>query len=303
MRAMNKLLRTGLLTLPVIGARLREILDHRAPHPPGDASSPYPSLADVARRADGIFGRRTAVPGIDLRTDAQLELLEKLKNYYSELPFSEHPQSKLRYYFDNPMFGHADAIFLYAMLRHFKPRKVIEVGSGFSSALMLDVIDSYPDVTTSLTFCEPFPARLQSLLRETDLHSNKVVVAPIQDVPLEIFDELESGDFLFLDTTHIVKTGGDVNTDFFEILPRIAAGVYVHIHDIFFPFEYPREWVERQRAYTEIYIARAFLMYNDHFQIELFPNYLIQRQPAWFSAEMPLCLRNPGGSLWLRKVR
>ncbi|NJR65857.1 MAG: class I SAM-dependent methyltransferase, partial [Leptolyngbyaceae cyanobacterium CRU_2_3] len=111
------------------------------------------------------------------------------------------------------------------------------------------------------------------------------------------------GDILFIDSTHVAKTGSDVNYIFGEILPNLQTGVYIHIHDIFYPFEYLREWVLQGWAWNECYFLKAFLQYNQTFKIVLFNTFLEHRRPDWFRSHMPLCMKNLGGSIWLKKVR
>jgi len=140
-----------------------------------------------------------------------------------------------------------------------------------------------------------------SLLKEGDRARIRIVPSRLQDVPLATFEALESNDILFIDSTHVGKTGSDVNHLFFEILPRLASGVHVHVHDIFYPFEYPKEWVYKGRAWNEAYMTRAFLQYNAAFRIALMNTFMQRFHADFFREKMPLCLRNPGGSLWLRR--
>src|SRR5690606_17050723 len=110
-----------------------------------------------------------------------------------------------------------------------------------------------------------------------------------------------ANDILFIDSTHVSKINSDVNYIFFEILPRLASGVYIHFHDIFFPFEYPKAWVYEGRAWNEAYILRAFLQYNNAFSVVLMNTFMDQFHKSFFREHMPLCLINPGGSIWIRK--
>jgi hypothetical protein len=141
------------------------------------------------------------------------------------------------------------------------------------------------------------------LLTPADAKQITLLETPLQEVPLSTFEALEANDILFIDSTHVCKTGSDVNRLIFEILPRLQAGVYIHIHDMFYPFEYPKSWVLEGRAWNELYLVRAFLQNNDTFEIAAFNNYLTLMHRDWFQQHMPLCLKNTGGSLWLRKCR
>src|SRR5262249_51820098 len=161
-------------------------------------------------------------------------------------------------------------ITLYGMIRHLKPQRIVEVGSGFSSAVMLDTSDRFFGGTISCTFIEPHPERLSSLLREGDREKHRVLARPVQDVDLEPFPELAANDILFVDSSHVAKVHSDVNRIFFEILPALAEGVSVQFHDIFYPFEYPKEWVYGGRAWNESYLLRAFLQYNRSFQVQFY---------------------------------
>jgi len=128
----------------------------------------------------------------------------------------------------------------------------------------------------------------------------RIIGDTVQSVPLDTFKKLQAGDILFVDSTHVSKTGSDVNHILFEILPVLNPGVIIHFHDIFYPFEYPKEWVLRGYNWNEDYILRAFLMYNNAYEIKLFPDYLHRHHKEVF-AELPLTYKNTGGSFWLEK--
>jgi len=300
---LRTLIRNTIARLPIIGTWYEAHRLYRTPFPPGHYSNPYPSLTEISKWEERIFTARDTIPGVELRLADQFQLLNRLAEYYKEQPFRDEKDPSTRYYFLNPMFAYADGIFLYLLLRHFRPARVIEIGSGFSSALMLDVAERFLAPQPQFTFIDPAPTRLEALLSAKDRERVQILARPVQEVPLTLFDQLGKNDILFLDTSHIAKTGSDVTFEMFEILPRLKPGTIVHIHDILHSFEYHREWIYAQRGYNEVYFVQAFLMYNDAFRIELFPNDLIRRNPEWFERHMPLCLRNPGGSLWLSKVR
>jgi predicted O-methyltransferase YrrM len=201
------------------------------------------------------------------------------------------------------MYGRGDAAILSAVIRELRPRRIIEVGSGFSSACALDTVDDL-NVETSFTFIEPYPeARLHGLLRTND-HSHVTIHAKgVQDIDLSVFDELESGDLLFLDTTHVSKTGSDVNHELFQILPRLRSGVIIHFHDVFWGWEYPVEWVQENRSWNELYLLRAFLMHNDAYSILMFNDMMYQLYREKVLAASP-SFRGPygtGAGLYLRK--
>jgi predicted O-methyltransferase YrrM len=268
---------------------------------PGHFYSPIPSLAEIRARETELFGTPpSSLPGINLRGEDQLALIRKLARFYPEMPFPREQSPKWRYWFENWAYSYADAIYLYSMLRHLSPRRVIEIGSGFSSAAMLDAADRWlPE--TSFTFIDPDTSTLDAVLRPSDRERATIIRSRLQEVPLSTFDALTANDILFIDSTHVSKTGSDVNRIIFEILPRLASGVYIHFHDVFYPFEYPKEWVYEGRAWNEDYILRAFLEFNDSFEIVLFGTWLAHFHRELLTELMPLTLENPGGSLWIVK--
>ena len=167
---------------------------------------------------------------------------------------------------------------------------------------MLDTNELFFDNQIQLTFIDPYPKTLRSLMRSEDEERAEILEIPIQDVSLDRFRGLEPGDILFVDSTHVSRVGSDVNRIIFEILPSVKPGVLIHFHDIFYPFEYPKAWILEGRVWTEAYLLRAFLEYNNAFEIALFGTYLARFHKAFFEQHMPLCLKDTGGSLWLRRV-
>jgi len=269
---------------------------------PGHFYSPIPDLAELSRRASQIFREGVVdVPGIDLREKEQLVLLKRLRKFYSSQPFTDEKTAGLRYYFNNPQYSYSDAIFYHCMLRELEPRHVIEVGSGFSSCVALDTDDVHLGRTLELTCIEPYPEALKALLKPGDTERISLLPVAVQDVEPKVFARLKRNDILFIDSTHVVKVGGDVNRIIFEVLPALASGVYVHVHDVFYPFEYPRHWFDEGRVWSEAYLLRAFLQYNSEFEIVLFNTYLEMRFRSLFERQFPLCLKNPGGSIWIRR--
>jgi hypothetical protein len=306
-QAMLALLAKGVDRLDVIDVFLRSEEFNRNRHPmvfapPGHFYSPHPGPAEIAAHR-GFDWDRAALPGIDLREAGQLQLLDALAMHYPALPFGDRPGGATRYGYDNNSYSYGDGVLLFCMLQHLKPRRIIEVGSGNSSCAILDAVDRMPGSGTSVTFIEPYPKLLQSLLRPGDLGRHTLHAQGLQQCPLALFQKLEAGDVLFVDSSHVAKLGSDVNYLVFEILPALAPGVWVHIHDIFFPFEYPPQWYDEGRAWNEAYVLRAFLEFNEAWRIELFSSFMLRRQRAWFEAHMPIILRNWGGQIWLSRQR
>ncbi|WP_197029842.1 class I SAM-dependent methyltransferase [Paenibacillus sp. 1-18] len=280
---------------------LLEVQQYKSWVPPGHYYSPIPALDEVKSQEDKIFKcKPTEIPGIDLNTEEQFMLFDAFKEYYRDLPFSDEKQDNFRYYLNNPFFSYSDGIFLYCILRHFKPKKIIEIGSGFSSAATLDVNERYFNNELVCTFIEPYPERLQSLLKAND--RVRIIEKKLQEVDLSEFATLSAGDILFIDSTHVSKTGSDVNYIFFEILPLLKKGVFIHFHDILYPFEYLKEWVYEGRAWNEVYMLRSFLQYNNAYKIKFWSSYLINFYKEDYNKFMPQCFKNTGGSIWLQKM-
>ena len=271
--------------------------------PPGHFYSPIPDIDVVDRyKATMLNLDTTTVPGIDLQVPRQLALLESFAAYRDDLPFRDEPTPGLRYYFGNPYFSYGDAIILYSMLRHRHPRRIVEVGSGFSSAVMLDTNEHFCRHSIAMTFIDPYPDRLLSLLSDADVRRHDVISTVVQDVPLEKFTSLEAGDVLFIDSSHVVKVGSDVAHLVTAVLPRLRRGVLIHFHDVFWPFEYPEAWIRAGRAWNEAYLLKAFLQFNHAFELLFFNSYIAAHHAAEAARHLPLFLTNPGAGLWLEKT-
>lgn len=270
-------------------------------YPPGHFYNPIISIDEIKIDENRIWDKEKidGILGIDLNTKEQIKLVKEFYKIYEDLPFKKEKTSKLRFYYGNKFYSYTDAIFLYSMIRYYNPKKIVEVGSGFSSALMLDVNELFFDNKINLTFIEPYPDRLMGLIKENE-KSTTIIKNKIQETPINIFKELSSGDILFIDSSHIVKTGSDVSFIINEVLPILNKGVIVHFHDIFYPFEYPKSWVFGGRNWNESYFIKSFLMYNNSFEIMLFSSYL-HKHHSYIFEYIPLCYKNSGGNLWIRK--
>lgn len=238
---------------------------------------------------------------IEFNKEKQTSLLHGFVPFYNEMPFGEKPEHGLRFGFDNVFFTYADAIGMYCMMRNMRPARIIEIGSGFSSALLLDTNERFFDGQIDISFIEPDPERLKANLKANEQVT--IIEKKIQEVDLAFFDKLEAGDFLLIDTSHVSKSGSDVNHIYFNILPHLKLGVFVHIHDIFFPFEYPEKWVvEERRGWNEVFLLRAFLAYNSAFRMVFFNDYIQQSEGPFLAEQMPLFLQRNStvcGGLWM----
>lgn len=278
--------------------------------PPGHYYSPLPCFESLKRDAARLYARADSVdvPAIDYRPQEQIQLLKSLGRYHETQPFTNDAQAGRRYGFHNDFFGYTDGIAYHCLLRHLAPRRVIEVGSGHSSCVLLDTNELFFDSQIRCTFIEPHPERLNSLLRPKERQAIEIVEKPVESIGPGVFATLQPGDILFIDSSHVSKAGSDVNHLFFEIMPSLPVGVHIHIHDIYHPFEYPRQWFDEGRAWNEAYLTRAFLMYNDSFRITYSTNYLTRFHPDAVSEAFPLygswAATWPtanGASLWLTR--
>lgn len=276
--------------------------------PLGHYYSPIPDIDDIHRRYEAIFGGDPLdLPGIDLDLDRQWQVHRALAPLAADIELASDADEAAargdRYWADNPSLGPADGLALTLVLRHHRPARLVELGSGFSSACMLDARDRYLDGRLDLTFVDPYMGQFDELLHERDRDPGhgSFTRLPVgtQDVDLEVFRQLGAGDVLFVDSTHVARTGSDVNRIFFGILPALAPGVLVHVHDVFPGFEYPVPWVLERRGWTEQYVLRAFLQYNSAFRVHWWPTLLHAVADADERARHPELERLVGGSIWL----
>lgn len=269
----------------------------------------YQPIPDTRDLTEAVFARRTEMVGVDLRDQAQCELLETFaaayKAEYDALP-REKSGEPYNFYLNNGTYASVDAEILYSMVRHFKPRRMIEIGSGFSTYLAAQAVlknESADGVKCKLTAIEPYP---NDVLAAGFPGMSELVREKVQTAPLSLFEALEANDILFIDSSHVLKIGSDVQYEFLEILPRLKPGVVVHVHDIFLPAEYPREWVfKHQRFWNEQYLLQAFLSFNTSFEVLFGGSYMHQKHAdklgkAIASYDQKTCWP---GNFWLRRVK
>jgi hypothetical protein len=256
-------------------------------------------IPDTQSLPETLWSRPSELVGIRLNEAAQLNLLRSFSKFHDEyqhFPTGE-PQEHNRFYLGNRLFDGVDALVAYCMIRHFQPRLIIEVGSGFSSLVLGQAAEK--NKNSGLICIEPFP---REFLREGFPGLQSLIEKKVQDIGLEFFSQLASGDVLFIDSSHTVKIGGDVNYLFLEVLPRLNPGVIVHVHDIFLPFEYRRDWVlDEFRFWTEQYLLRAFLTFNSEFEVLLANYYLSCYHEEHLRVAFPDLSRWIGGSFWMRR--
>ena len=187
-------------------------------------------------------------------------------------------------------FSGFDAAVYYSLIRHLKPQRVIEIGGGYSTQLAAKALRG----NGKLICIEPYPERLNGVGPSVELIQKRV-----EEIDVDFFSCLEAGDILFIDSSHAVKFGSDVCYEFLQLLPRLAPGVWIHVHDIFFPHDYPAEWLlERRMALNEQYLLEAFLSFNEKFQVALANNWLCLDHPDKAARLWP----NGGSSFWMKRV-
>jgi predicted O-methyltransferase YrrM len=270
--------------------------------PPGHFYSPVPDPDEVHGDLAGERRSDPDIEGITVRADAQRALFGELAPLIDlDLVLGEAGEAP-RYRPVNGSFDLLDAAIATGMVRWLKPSRLIEVGSGFSSALLLDTAGRHR-LDVRFTFIEPYMDTLRSTLRSEDADQVTLIEERVQDVDLDVFGELDAGDVLFIDSSHVVKPGSDAVHLYAEVMPRLAPGVVIHVHDIFHPFEYPPEWIAEGRAWNEAYLLRAMLSGGDDFEILFFNDWFRRFEQSRLEAVEPRLGLHTGGSLWMRKVR
>jgi hypothetical protein len=293
------------IEVPSHKARLADERDARPRWPVGHFYSPIASRRELRQDELRIFAKRRSLPGIDLRDAAQVSLLRAMAPFFGTIPFPETAAPPFRYNYANSSYGFGDALIYWAFLNHLRPARILEIGCGFTSALVLDTIDRL-GLSTICTFADPYPDLAQRTIGALK-PPHSIIQSRVQDLDLGLFEALQAGDLLFIDSTHVLKTGSDVHFELTEVLPRLKPGVIVHFHDIFAGFEYPRGWaIERNHSWNEVYALHLFLQYNTAFRIEFFNDH-IAREHADTVREIggaagARFLVNPGGGLWLSRV-
>jgi hypothetical protein len=260
----------------------------------------YQPIPDTQSLSETLWDRPSELVGIDMNDSAQLDLLRrqfsKFRHEYEQLP-TEPTEEPTRFYLNNGLFGGLDALVAYCMVRHFQPRLLVEIGSGFSSLVLGEALTKNNE--SNLVCIDPSP---QNFLRQNLPGLHSLIEKRVQDIDVDFFSQLNHGDILFIDSSHTVKIGGDVNYLFLEVLPRLKPGVIVHIHDIFLPFDYRRDWVMEQfRFWSEQYLLQAFLMFNSEFEVLMANSYLNHYQREELKATFPTLPSWRGGSFWIRR--
>jgi predicted O-methyltransferase YrrM len=269
----------------------------------------YSPVPDLDSLPEDFWSRRSKLSGLRMDSDSQLGLIEgALQPFLSEFNPPRPAGATPAFYLDNGTYGPVDAEVLYALIRLHRPARVIEVGSGFSSLVIGTALDANRADGDEVDYeiIDPFPASASHEMGGVDAlrRMARVTERDVTEIPLETFTALESGDVLFVDGTHTVKAGSDVNKMVLEVLPELAPGVVIHFHDIFLPYEYPREWFEGLEYYwAEQYLLQAFLQFNDSFEVILGAHMLAREHPQRLARAIPSSVSGASpAAFWMRRT-
>jgi hypothetical protein len=263
---------------------------------------------DPATLGDHLARARAQRPedlaGVRFDTQAMLRLWEERAAEMAALPIPETKLPDLRFSVEGGPFPAGDAASLYLVMATCRPRRIVAIGAEYAAAAMLDFADLLGLDPLALTCVERNAEAVRSLLWPEDAGRLTLIERRVQELPAEdLVGPLEAGDILFIDSTHVLKTGSDVHHALFQLLPRVKPGVLVHFHDCPWPFEYPEFWVaERNYSWNEAYALRAFLSFNTRFEVFFWAGLLKAHVGARIATEVPHFARNAGSSIWLRRA-
>ena len=249
----------------------------------------YEPIPDFRSITAEQINRRRSYSAIDFTREEQLGLLGELAKYRDEL-------QELEFDFNNGFFSGLDAAVYYSLIRHLKPQRIVEIGGGYSTR----IADKALAVNRQgkLSCIEPFP---EQRLLEAQLNI-ELVTKRVEEIDVQFFSCLEANDILFIDSSHTVKFGSDVCYEFLEVLPSLKPGVWIHVHDIFFPHDYPAEWLVNQRlALNEQYLLEAFLAFNTSFSPQLANHWICLDYPEEAGRLWPNTASS--SSFWMKRVK
>ncbi len=264
----------------------------------------YEPLFNDAQLSKSLSEKRF-LPGIDFRRNEQKLLLAKL-NFQSEFrEFLDRQASQKKdfaFVLENESFASGDAEFLFSFVRYTKPSKIIEIGCGSSTKIIshaLALNEKETRIRGRHICIEPYEMPWLENFGEVE-----VVRETLENVDLSIFESLKENDLLFIDSSHIIKPQGDVLREYLEIVPIVARGVFIHVHDIFTPHDYPEQWVKNSvRFWNEQYLLEATLSNSDSYQIVAALNYLKHEEYDALKHVCPyLTEQREPGSFYFRKM-
>lgn len=243
----------------------------------------YLPVPDDTDQLEDFWGKPSAMVGVDPNEVLAFKVMESicpeyLPEFRAQFPI-DGPLNPPGFYLINGGYMAVDAHVLYCLIRHFKPRRIVEIGNGNSTLLSIEAANRNQAETGDrprVTSIDPYP---WPIFKEGYAGLDELLVERVQDVPVSYFEELDCNDILFIDSSHVVRSGNDVHYEFLEILPRLKPGVLVHVHDISLPKPYPKVYFDNQLYWNEQYLLQAFLAFNDRFEVVWPGNYMMINHP------------------------
>jgi hypothetical protein len=261
---------------------------------------PFVSADDLSKPLDA----ERIIPGLKLDLDKQRRFLSNLTYADELLALPDSDDRELKFAYTKGPFGPGDAEVLYGVIRHLKPKRLVEIGAGSSTLIAQEAIkknhEEDRNYTCSHVCVEPYE---NPWLEDLGI---EIIRKKVEDLSLSLFKALGENDILFIDSTHVVRPQSDVMFEVFEIYGSIESGVYIHVHDIFTPRDYPHEWViDQRKLWHEQYLLEAFLSYNHEFEVVCALNWLWKNHPELLKQACPVLtgrVANNPGSFWFRRV-
>jgi hypothetical protein len=251
----------------------------------------YLPIPDDTDNLEQFWSIPSAMIGVDANVALALEVMEEicpryLAEFRARFPL-EGPLEPPEFYLINGGYMAIDAHVYYCLIRHFKPRRIVEIGNGNSTLLAIAACDQNADECgwrATVASIDPYP---WEVFKEGCQGLDELIRKRVQDVPLSYFEQLTSGDMLFIDSSHVIRSGNDVHYEYLEILPRLRPGVFVHVHDISLPRSYPKVYFENHLYWNEQYLLQAFLAFNHRFEVVWPGNYMMIKYPERMLSVFP----------------
>lgn len=263
--------------------------------------SPVPNMLELRNKLEK-WDNPMEMQGFDWNEEGQYYIMSNVFNLYSkECDFPQIEKERLNdydYFIEGSNYPIGDAFILHCLIRHYKPKRIIEIGSGFST-LVAARAGKFNTPPPELISIDPFPSKFEDVLSKGFPGFKRLEVIPVENLPVDYFNSLQENDILFIDSTHVIKPNGDILYLYLNVIPRLKPGVIVHAHDIFLPFNYPKKWVfENHWFWNEQYLLWAYLLFNHEFEIIFSAHYMKK-----YIKELQTIFHGywTGGSFWFRK--
>lgn len=250
----------------------------------------YLPIPDDGDALDRFWETPSGLAGLDMNEAAAHHLMDAilptyLAEFRTRFPL-EQPSQGGEFWLINGGYMAVDAHVLYGLVRHYKPRRIIEIGNGNSTLLAIEAASKnrIEGHTTEVVSIDPYP---WEVFRNGYPGLSELIVKRVQEIPVAYFEQLRENDILFIDSSHVIRSGNDVHYEYLEVLPRLAPGVMVHIHDVSLPKPYPKVYYDNRLYWNEQYLLQAFLAFNSHFEVLWPGNYMMLTAPEKMRAVFP----------------